>query len=131
MAIRSELPAFAAYLLAWRPPEGIALDPRTRDANFWHPQIVSALRELQPKMRLLELIDTLDLVGSDTPLWEGKATEFEKAMRARDEEGLLDRIFTTGTSAGRMLAELARVVPERVKHTDRDGRSYYRVFRGG
>ncbi len=127
--IRAELPAFAAYLLAWRPPEGVTLDPRTRVANFWHPKIVSALRELQPEMRLLELIDTLALIDPDAPLWEGTATEFEKAMRAKDGEGILDRIFTSGTSAGRMLAELARVLPDRVKRTDRDGRSHYRIFR--
>ncbi len=127
--IRAELPAFAAWLLAYRPPEGITLDPRTRVANFQHPQIVSALRELQPEMRLLELIDTLGLIDADAPLWEGRATEFERAMRAKDNEGLLARIFVTGTSAGRMLSELARNLPERVKRTDRDGQSYYRVFK--
>jgi Family of unknown function (DUF5906) len=121
--IRAELPAFAAYLLAWRPPEDFKLDPRTRVANFQHPQIVSALRELQPEMRLLELIDTLALIDADAPLWEGTATEFEKAMRSKDGEGILDRIFTNGTSAGRMLTELSRAIPERVKRTDRDGRS--------
>jgi hypothetical protein len=127
--IRAELPAFAAYLLAWRSPEGTTLDSRTRVANFWHPQIVSALRELQPEMRLLELIDTLALINPNAQLWEGTATEFEKAMRAKDNEGLLDRIFVSGTSAGRMLAELARALPDRVKRTDRDGRSHYRIFR--
>ena len=127
--IRAELPAFAAYLLAWKPPESVTLDPRTRVANFQHPQIVSTLRELQPEMRLLELIDTLGLMDSDAPLWEGSATEFEKAMRAKNGEGLLDRIFISGTAAGRMLAELSRIVPDRVKRTDRDGRSHYRIFR--
>lgn len=126
--IRAELPAFASYLLAWRPPEGIALDPRTRVAIFQHPKIVSALRELQPEMRLLELIDTFDLVG-DAPLWEGQAMEFEKAMRAKDSEGMLNKIFTGLSTTGRMLAELERIRPDRVKRTDRDGRSHWRIFR--
>jgi hypothetical protein len=127
--IRAELPAFSAFLLAWRPPQDLELDPRTRVARFQHPKIVSALRELQPEMRLLELIDTLGLIGADSPLWEGKASEFQNAMLAKDNQGLLARIFLSGTSAGRMLSELSRVVPDRVKRTDRDGSSHYRIFR--
>jgi len=127
-AIHDELPAFAAWLLTWRPPGEMNLDPRTRLANFWHPQLVAALRELQPEMRLLELIDGLALIGTDAPLWEGTATDFERELRSKDKEGVLDRVFVTGTSAGRMLTELARIVPDRVKKTDRQGRAHYRVF---
>ena len=126
--IRAELPAFAAYLLQWQRPEGVELDKRTRVARFWHPQIVSMLRELQPEMRLLELIDTLGLVESPATLWEGKSSEFQNAMMKLDGQGLLDRVFVSGTSAGRMLSELSRVSPERVKRTDRDGVSHYRIF---
>jgi len=126
--IRAELPAFAAYLLAWRPPQEVKLDPRTRVAIFWNPHIESALRELQPEMRLLELIDTLGLIESPAPLWEGKASEFEKAMRTKDTQGLLDRMFLATNSAGKMLTEISRVSPDRVKKTDRDGSSHYRIF---
>jgi 5S rRNA maturation endonuclease (ribonuclease M5) len=127
-AIRAELPAFAHFLLNFEPPAGLILDERTRIANFWHPQIVSALRDLQPEMRLLELIDTFDLIGADAPLWQGSATDFQKAMMGKDTQGLLDRIFINGTSAGRMLTELSQMSPDRVKKTDRDGSSFYRVF---
>ncbi len=127
-AIRAELPAFAAYLLAWKPPEGLTLDPRTRVVNFQHPQIVSALRELQPEMRLLELIDTLGLIDQDAPFWDGKASEFEAAMRKKDEQGILSNHFG-GAATGRMLSELARVYPERVTKTDRHGTSHYKIFR--
>ncbi|MBI5387813.1 MAG: hypothetical protein HZA90_24390 [Verrucomicrobia bacterium] len=126
--IRAELPAFAAWLLAWRPTPEMVLDPRTRIANFWHPALVSALRDMQPEMRLLELIDGLDLIGADAPLWEGTATEFERALKAKDTASVLDRIFTSSTSAGRMLTELSRMVPDRVKKTDREGRAHYRIF---
>jgi len=44
-----------------------------------------------------------------------------------DGTGILDRLFAGSTSAGRMLSELSRVCPERVKRTDRDGRSWYRI----
>jgi len=49
-------------------------------------------------------------------------------MMKLDGQGLLDRVFVSGTSAGRMLSELARVSPERVKRTDREGVSHYRIF---
>lgn len=127
--LRSELPAFAAYLLTWRAPDGLPLDPRTRVVKFQHPALVSALRDLQPETHLLDLIYELDLIGGDAPLWEGTASEFERTMRGKDGEGVLDKVFTSGTTAGRMLSELARIHPELVKKTDRDGRSHYRVFR--
>ncbi len=128
-SIRAELPAFAAYLLAWSPPEGITLDRRTRVANFQHPKIVSALREMQPETRLLELIDTLGLIAAGEDKWEGRATEFEKAMRAKDTEGITDRLFNSNVTTGKMLAEMARLCPERVEITTRNGASFYRVFR--
>lgn len=127
-AIRTELPAFADYLLKWQPPEGLTLDPRTRIVNFQHPQIVSALREMQPEMRLLELIDTLGLIDDDAPLWEGKASEFETVMRAKDKQGIISN-HLGGASTGRMLSELARMNPNRVSKTDRHGTSHYKIYR--
>jgi hypothetical protein len=128
-AIRRELPAFAAFLLGYHPPNGLPPDPRTHVANFQHPDLVASLRELQPEMKLLEMIDGLGLIGGDAPLWEGTASEFEAALRAKDPERILDRVFMAATSAGRMLSELARIEPARVVRTSRQGTSHYRVFR--
>ena len=75
------------------------------------------------------MIDTLNLIGDDTPHWEGHATDFEQAMRAKDNHRLLDRIFSTTTAAGRHLAELARIAPNRVEKTNRGNQSYYRIFK--
>jgi hypothetical protein len=60
----------------------------------------------------------------------GRATEFEQAMRSKDREGLLTRILTgnSGTT-GKMLTELERLVPNRVKVTTRNGSSHYKIFR--
>ncbi len=127
-SIAKELPAFAAYLLSWQAPFGLTLDPRTRLVNFQHPQIVSALRELQPEMRLLELIDTLDLIDCEKEFWEGKASEFETALRRKDTHGIYQNHFG-GSSTGRMLSELSRTNPDRIKKTDRQGTSHYKIFR--
>jgi antitoxin (DNA-binding transcriptional repressor) of toxin-antitoxin stability system len=126
--IRAELPAFAHWLLQFELPAICELSPRTRLPLFQHPGIVSALHDLQPEMRLLELIDLFKLIGSQ-PCWEGYATEFEQVMRTHDEKHLLDRIFTSGTTAGKMLTELSRMCPERVTTTPRGGKSFYRIFR--
>jgi hypothetical protein len=126
-AIHNELPAFAHFLLNWKAAEGLPLDARTRIVNFQHPKIVGALYDLQPEMRLLELIDSFDLLGNRAH-WEGSATDFESAMRAKDTNHILDRLFVSGTSAGRQLAELARMAPARVERTNHGNQSFYRVF---
>lgn len=126
-ALRAELPAFAAYLVDWHPPDTLTLDPRTRVANLWHPELVAALRDLQPEMRLLELIDGLGLLQG-VPHWEGSATDFERAMRSKDGQDVLTRVFVTSTSAGRLLSELARMVPERVEKKNWGGTTHYRIF---
>ena len=102
--------------------------PHTPNARPINPKIVTALRELQPEMRLLELIDTLGLIEPPKQLWEGRATEFQNAMMKLDVHGLLGRIFVSDTAAGRMLTELWRMVPNRVLRTDRDNQSYYRIY---
>lgn len=126
-AIQKELPAFANFLVGYQSPEGLRLDTRSRVANYWHPEIADALREMQPEMRLLELIDSLDLLNGASK-WEGSASEFERAIRGKDHSGMLDRLFPTGQSAGRMLAELVRVAPNRIEKRNWGGMSHYRIF---
>ena len=126
--IRAELPAFAHWLLQFElTASRCEISDRTRLPIFQHPGIVSALYDLQPEMRLLELIELFKLIGS-RPCWEGFATEFEQTMRAHDEKHLLDRIFVSGTTAGKMLTELSRMFPDRVTITPRGGKSFYRIF---
>lgn len=126
-AIRRELPAFAAFLLGYHPPDELELNERSRVALLRHPDLLAALREMQPEMRLLELIDSLDLLaGADK--WEGSASDFERTLRGKETSGMLDRIFTNGQAAGRMLTELARVAPSRIERTNWGGTSHYRIF---
>jgi hypothetical protein len=128
-AIKRELPAFAAHLLSYRAPDKLAIDPRTHVANFQHPDLVAALREMQPEMKLLEMINGLGLIESDAPMWQGTASEFEQALRAKDSGRILDRMFVSSTSAGRMLSELARITPARVERKNWNGTTHYRIFR--
>ena len=127
------LAPIAAYLMGCTPPEmqSRRLDSRSRVFVFQHPELVAALREMQPEMRLLELIDSLGLLPDGQGPWEGTASAFERAMRDLDSTRMLDRIFLSGQAAGRMLAELARITPGRVVRTNHSGVSHYRILRGG
>lgn len=115
--IALELPAFAHFLLKFQAAATdkiiYAKPNRTSCPIFWHPTIANALMELQPEMRLMEMIENLKLIDEAAPLWEGTASEFESAMRSLDKDsdgkktGMTDRIFYNGQRAGAMLTELA------------------------
>jgi hypothetical protein len=128
--VRAALPAFADWLMKYKPPETIALDSRTRVINFQHPNLVAALREMQPEMKLIELIDSLGLVtaAEPAPFWTGTASEFESLLRSLDKHGVVERLLTGSTTAGRMLSEVSRVLPDRIKRVDFNGQSRYRIF---
>lgn len=126
-----ELPAFAHFLMKFQ--AAAKVDPRTGCVNFWHPLIQNALMELQPEMRLLEMIDNLELIGADGILWEGSASEFEQAMRSLDKDadgkksGMMDRMFYNGQRAGAMLTELSEQT-RRVLKRQHGNTSHYRIF---
>lgn len=130
--IALELPACADFLMKFKPTAKV--DPRTGCVNFWHPMLENALTELQPEMRLLEMIDNLNLIGADAALWQGTASEFEQDMRSLDKDadgkksGMMDRMFYNGQRAGAMLTELADQT-SRVKKTNPGNKSHYRIFR--
>lgn len=131
--IRAELPALAAALLEYRPPAELGdlrLDPRSRVFVFWHPDLVASLRQMQPELKLLEILDTLARTKPElfeVP-WTGTATDFERLVRTEDP-GMADRLFTGSQAAGRMLSELARLAPERVIRTNHGNTSRYRIHR--
>jgi hypothetical protein len=122
--LRAELPAFAAFLLKWKPPKSAKLDPRSRVVNFWHPDIARALLEKQPECKALEVIDLLDLAP-----WQGTATEFYNLVRATDKGGHWERLFSTVDKCGRILTELSKICPARVTKTTPHGISQYAVTR--
>ena len=138
--LKRELPAYAHFLMTFS-ADG-KKDPRTGCLNFWHPTIKHALSELQPEMRLMELVDNLKLISAESVglggavengCWSGTASEFEQAMRALDRDadgkksGMTDRIFYNGQRAGAMLTELD-TQSRRVVKTNRGNTSFYRIF---
>jgi hypothetical protein len=129
--IASELPAFAAWLRQFGTPAipGHRLDERSRVYIFRHQRLEVSLRMMQPELRLLELLDLLQRKRPDafSPYWQGTASEFEQFLRSEFPD-VTDRLFASHTAAGRMLSELARIVPERVKRKDHSGISNYRLY---
>jgi hypothetical protein len=70
----------------------------------------------------------LGLISGDVRSWEGTASEFERALPAKDKERILDRVFASATSAGRMLSELVRIESDRVVRKNWNGTTHYRIF---
>ena len=60
--------------------------------------------------------------------WEGSALELQAVLVKQDSSGIVDRLFPTGQSCGRMLGELARIVPNRVEKKNHHGTSHYRIY---
>ena len=124
--LREELPAFVAFLLAFKPTkrDKKKLDKRSRVLNFWHPDIAAALLEKQPECKAIEVIDLLDLAP-----WEGTATEFYNAVREQDKGGHYERLFSSIDRCGRMLSELSKTMNNRVEKKILDGISHYQLNR--
>jgi hypothetical protein len=122
--LADELPAFAYFLLHYKPPRRAQLDKRSGVINFWHPEIAAALLEKQPECKAIEVIDLLDIAP-----WNGTATEFYSAINENDKGGHYERLFNSIDKCGRMLTELAKTMPARVVKTTPHGISHYEIIR--
>lgn len=123
--LAAELPAFVHWLLSYQTPKRLhsQLDPRTGVLNFWHPEITAALLEKQPECKALEVIAEMFKDG-----WKGTSTEFYKAQRSKDEEGHFAGVFATIDKCGRLLSELAKSNPERVRRAMHGNVSHYEIL---
>ncbi|MGC3990163.1 MAG: hypothetical protein QM796_10875 [Chthoniobacteraceae bacterium] len=131
--LHQELPAFLHHL-----EHEFILPEEMRGERFGvreyhHHEIVTAIQQLSPSARALEMIDELFVTGafahdsaakldseyaftvSKSEPWEGLAREFEKIMRAKFDRVEVDRLFRYGNSAGMLLGELSSRYPSRVK----------------
>ena len=114
--ITKELPAFLAWLKAWRIPKKMR---RTKTAGrfgfdaYQHPELVEALTSMAPHHRLLGLIDSLGVVASGET-WEGSADSLEKELRDKDAHNQVDRLLSFASACGTYLGRLKRERQDRV-----------------
>lgn len=135
--LKAELPAFLAHLETWSIPEEIQSE-RYGVAQFHHPRILVALRELASEFRFLEIIDGVlfrSLVDDFDPneieatgeAWQGSAMDLERKLRASDFEREIDNLLSFANASGTFLRRLAQEYPNRIRHVTIRGRRFWRI----
>jgi len=127
--LAAELPAFVSFLLAWSIPTAIVAS-RTGVRHFQHPELLAALRETAPEMRLLELIDEYLAGGRAGCSLEGTASFIGRRLQedpwlgARAAEALLRR---SPVICGRYLSLLVQAFSARISSRTLHGVEHYTI----
>ena len=147
-ALTDELPAFLAHLESWSIPEAIQSE-RYGVAQFHHPRILVALRELASEFRFLEIIDAvLFRIGEDGHTaviphgkdsfkevdpesihwpWQGSALDLERNLLRSDFEREVGNLLSFNNAAGTFLRRLEKEFPDRIRVVAIRGRRYWRI----
>ncbi len=125
--LSADLPAFIAFLSAWKVPVG-QRDVRYGIKAYQHPDILEALADLSPELRLLTLIDLLIEWDSYRNAWEGTAAKLEEVLLSADKFGRASKLFSYNTACGCYLARLHDKRPDRVEIAKRvGGKAVWRI----
>jgi len=130
--VESELPAFAAHLLALVVPEELK-DRRYGVRSYVDPEIAEMLYQQEPESFLLTLIDEMfgesldfkDDGSGQLNAWTGSATDLKEKLTDSGSKGHISaRKILDGhvSQCGILLGKLEKKFPERFAR-DRDGKS--------
>ena len=132
----SEVPAFLDFLLRWEIPEELK-DQRCGVVTYHHPELLASLSDLQPEIRLLNIIDNT-LFGrradgaypeNGSWVWEGPAVELQSRLtkhKARHEHEAR-QLLSWANACGTYLGRLAKQFPERVSSRASNGTTIWRI----
>ena len=116
----SELPAFVDFLFNWPIPQDL-LSHRYGITHYQHPELLDALRSLEPENHLLELIDAEVFkcgarLGRPTDPWEGKASILQQRLIAENSSVryAARKLLTFHAACGTYLRRLERLDPARI-----------------
>lgn len=127
----AELPAFLYALQRWPIPT-LMRDVRFGIKAYQHEGLMNALDEISPHMRLLNLIDSLELIQFTATHWQGTAHQLENELREKDKNGEVARLLSYNTACGQYLSMLAKRFPERFGFQERGGRlREWMIYREG
>ncbi len=124
--IISELPAFLDYLLNSEIPVELK-DDRFGINTYHHPDLLSALSELQPEMKLLSYIDQSIYWGSSE--WKGSAETLERTL-TRDGAAFqyeARKLLYYPAACGTYLGRLAKQFPDRVSSVKNMGKTVWTI----
>lgn len=111
--LSNELPAFLFWLKTFRIPDAW-VNQRYGVVAFHDSLLIQALDELSPEMKLLSLIDSLQIWDLDRNPWEGTANELEERLLEKDKSGRVQKILGFNSACGTYLARLRVRFPDRV-----------------
>ena len=116
-----EIPAFLHHLINFRIPDALRSE-RFGITHFHHPELLAALSDMSPEIRLLSLIDA-EMAAAETPgPFTGTAVELEKMLLESKSAHEARRLLDWNNAAGTYLGRLAKKFPERVKQVRSNAR---------
>jgi hypothetical protein len=112
--LESEVPAFLDFLINWQIPEELR-DSRFGIKTFHHPELVAALSELQPEIRMLNIIDHGLINIRAGHEWTGAAVELQRELTEKDGKMAYEarQLFAWTNACGTYLGRLEKQFPER------------------
>lgn len=116
--ITGELPAYLAYLKAWKIPADLQ-DLRYGCTEWRHPEIVALLEDLQPELMLIQIIDAVQPWSDYSNKFTGTAAQLHENLLEKDKSGRIAKLLWYTTACGVLLAKLAKKMPDRVTHAKR------------
>lgn len=128
--IRSELPAFLAWLLSFEIPESLRCK-RFGVRHFIDDEIANELHDQSPDARVLECID-MELwheAHGGRRVWEGTSTVLSHALHHPSAECHREArsLFRGPAQLGKILQRLAKKKPDRVQDRRRGKARLYRI----
>jgi hypothetical protein len=125
----SEIPAFLDFLVHWEIPVELR-DTRFGIATYHHPKLIAALGELQPEVRLLNIIDGSHYAIRAGHEWEGTAVELQRELTDRDAkmEREARQLLSWPNACGTYLGRLAKQYPHRVSSRGLHGTTQWKIM---
>jgi hypothetical protein len=131
-----EVPAFLDFLMHYEIPDELK-DSRCGIRTYHNSELLAALGELQPEIRLLNIIDnTLFGMGVQGMYrefgvleWEGPAIDLQRRLTLRDasHEHEAKQLLNWANACGTYLGRLAKQFPNRVTSRGSNGTTIWRI----
>ena len=109
--IKGEIPALCHHLLHYQIPEA-KRHPRYGITHYHNPELLVALDALSPEVRLHDLIQETLFDNSNTPYWNGTATDLESELFDKHKGGPLRDISPNASATGKYLNRLEEKMDE-------------------
>ncbi|MBI1178473.1 DUF3854 domain-containing protein [bacterium] len=123
----SEVPAFVHHLTRFEIPEAL-VSKRFGVTHFHHPDLITALEDMSPEMRLLALIDSAMEEDDKLGPWTGTAAELERRLADSPFKDEARRLLDWNNAAGTYLGRLARRCGDRVQQQRTEHRRGWIIY---